>query len=367
VDAQHENVAAVISKMIRPSRASIASAEFAADPHRYYHAWREGGSVQPMTDGSEWIALSHQAVSRVVRDAAFASAPNREFSAVIHGKDGAEHRDARARIRGLFEQSLLASRRDPVREIARSAAERLPRTFDLVADFTAPVAHLVVCGWLGLHPERAQRIGRRGPTSATWRELEAALLPGGEMDKLLASNKVDRMEAPELAAFLLAAGGDTVRDCVALCVFALLTVGAAGLADETPPARLVQELIRLEPPVHCVVRAACEDVVIDGAEIPEGATVWACIASANRDPEEFENPDAFLPGRPEKSMSFGAGPHACAGRYLGLIETEEMLAAILPKLPLNVDASSLPAWRIAGPGGAPALRRIEKWKIARRT
>jgi len=58
------------------------------------------------------------------------------------------------------------------------------------------------------------------------------------------------------------------------------------------------------------------------------------IAAANRDPREFDNPDAFIWNRVAKRMlSFGIGPHFCIGIHLARLEGQIMLREFLAAVP----------------------------------
>lgn len=83
--------------------------------------------------------------------------------------------------------------------------------------------------------------------------------------------------------------------------------------------QIVNEVIRLDPPELSFYRTTTEDLTIRGVEIPMGSTVRFIIAAANRDPEVFENPHEFNFLRPtdqSRNLSFGLGPHTCAGQVI---------------------------------------------------
>ena len=86
------------------------------------------------------------------------------------------------------------------------------------------------------------------------------------------------------------------------------------------------------------------------------------LASANRDPARFENPDAFLLDRPRKpNASFGYGAHYCSGnslsREIGRISLEELFRAA-PNIRLDPDrAVDVQGWRFRGVTRLPAVWR----------
>jgi cytochrome P450 len=107
-------------------------------------------------------------------------------------------------------------------------------------------------------------------------------------------------------------------------------------------------------------RYALEDVEVGGVVIPRGATVLVIRASANRDPEEFDDPDRFDPRRPQTGhLSFGFGPHFCLGAPLARLEMATGFVALarrFPGLRLAVPADDVHwAYRLtaAGPAALP--------------
>ncbi|MDG6103897.1 cytochrome P450 [Dactylosporangium aurantiacum] len=91
----------------------------------------------------------------------------------------------------------------------------------------------------------------------------------------------------------------------------------------------VVETLRHEPPLHVTLRYAAEDVTIAGTTIPRGAPVQACLASANRDPAVYSDPDEWRPGRAGPlPLTFGYGRHHCLGSGLAQAELETLLTSL---------------------------------------
>ncbi|MFJ2093417.1 cytochrome P450 [Streptomyces sp. NPDC087901] len=89
------------------------------------------------------------------------------------------------------------------------------------------------------------------------------------------------------------------------------------------------EVLRFWAPVHAWGRRATEDVEIDGVVIPAGAQVAVLFGAGNRDPRHFEDPDTFLVERnPVDHLSFGYGPHGCAGQGLARLEAHAVIDAL---------------------------------------
>lgn len=89
------------------------------------------------------------------------------------------------------------------------------------------------------------------------------------------------------------------------------------------------EVLRYWAPVHAWGRRATRDVEIDGVLVPKGAQVAILFGAGNRDPRHYENPDAFLVERnPIDHLSFGYGPHGCAGQGLARLEAHAVIDAL---------------------------------------
>ncbi len=89
------------------------------------------------------------------------------------------------------------------------------------------------------------------------------------------------------------------------------------------------EVLRFWAPVHAWGRRVTRDVEIDGTVVPAGSQVAILFGAGNRDPRHYDNPDAFLVERnPVDHLSFGYGPHGCAGQGLARLEAHAVIGAL---------------------------------------
>lgn len=87
--------------------------------------------------------------------------------------------------------------------------------------------------------------------------------------------------------------------------------------------------MRYEAPVHAFGRLVTEDFDIEGTVIPGGSQAVLLYGAGNRDPRHYEEPDVFRIERdPGDHLSFGHGPHVCAGRGLAKLEIFAVLDAL---------------------------------------
>jgi cytochrome P450 family 142 subfamily A polypeptide 1 len=139
-----------------------------------------------------------------------------------------------------------------------------------------------------------------------------------------------------LMAVLLVAGNETTRNALS---------GGMQLLIENPEARqrliadpnliphAIEEMLRLVSPVRSFSRTVTRDTVLRGKAMRAGDVVLLCYPSANRDAEEFENPDGFDIDRNPTHLAFGVGSHFCLGASLARMELCVAFAHLLRRFP----------------------------------
>ncbi len=164
----------------------------------------------------------------------------------------------------------------------------------------------------------------------------------------------DGLTEPEIintCQTLLVAGHETTRSLIGNGVALLLRDRAQWerLVDQPSLVRAaIEEVVRYESPVARQPRLVKHNTSLGGVEIREGDVLFQMLNAANRDPEHFDQPDAFIIDRdPNKHVGFGFGAHFCIGAPLSRVEGEVALTALIRRFPTLTLADSVLHWDTA--------------------
>jgi len=103
---------------------------------------------------------------------------------------------------------------------------------------------------------------------------------------------------------------------------------------------VLKETLRLHPPLIILMRVAKGEFEVEGFPIKQGDLVAASPAISNRIPEDFPEPDSFIPDRYEKPrqedlinrwtwIPFGAGRHRCVGAAFATMQIKAIFSVLL--------------------------------------
>jgi cytochrome P450 len=170
----------------------------------------------------------------------------------------------------------------------------------------------------------------------------------------------DRMSRDEIIAntrLMLSGGLQEPRDLIALVVWALGSNPEQlehVRSDRTLVRPAVEETLRWACPVGTSTRQTTQPTTLAGIELPEGALIGAVLASANRDPRRFDDPDRFDVHRKQGAhLAFAIGSHFCLGAWFGRHLVQVSLEILLDRLPgLRLDPERpvvLRGWEFRAP------------------
>ncbi len=263
-------------------------------------------------------------------------------------------------------------------------------SMDVVSDYSAPLADYMIGELLGLpHANRAEfikwcdrlrnftmerRMGRETVLRAKGavksfeavrayiRMMIAARRENFADDVIGHSFAVEANEAPptedEVLAncvFFLHAGARNMSASITNAVLALLRHPEQFARLREDPQSITtaaEELLRYETPVQVSIRGVPEEIEFAGRRIGPKQLLVLLLGAANRDPEQFANPDRLdLTRRPNRHVSFGVGPHGCVGGWMARFGLAIAIEAILHRqTDLRLTSRKL-QWNL------PAMRR----------
>ncbi|MFF5160752.1 cytochrome P450 [Streptomyces sp. NPDC000348] len=174
---------------------------------------------------------------------------------------------------------------------------------------------------------------------------------------------------------LLLARHPHLRDLVREEARGVLTGGRAPDAGDlrklTYTTQVVQEAMRLYPPVWILPRVARQSDEVGPYTVPPGADVLICPYTLHRHPGLWERPEQFDPGRFDPARAadrpryayipFGAGPRFCVGSSLGMMEAVFVTALLTRDLVLEAvpgdEGTPEPMMSLRMRGGLPMTVR----------
>jgi len=298
-------------------------------------------------------------------------------------RDPPDHDRLRSLLQSSFTPKQLETSRDRVQRTADALLDRVVArgTMDFIRELAFPLPAMVIAGLMGAPEEDLEAI-------KIWSDRLAAYL-GGAVDErdnfteasagiaklvdyfrtllrertarpqddlmslmLRAEHEGDRLTHDEVVAnciLLLFAGHETTTNLLGNGLFHLLRHPAQVALLRADPALLhgaVEECLRYDGPVPATVKIATEDVPWHGRTIRRGDMVIPVMASANRDPRQFPDPDTLDVRRPaERHLAFAWGIHFCLGAWLARLEARIVLDTVFRRLPGVRLGSTEPRWK----------------------
>jgi cytochrome P450 len=258
------------------------------------------------------------------------------------------HQDFTGIVRALLDAALVRGEIDFVEDFARPAvAQFWSSTLGLTAEEATTLVALAarVQSSFRLAPT-AEAIAVSNSSSHEYMDLVGSAIARAAAtgDYPLLSDLVAEYDAmgplgrPEdpfahLGSALID-GFHTLGEMFSSVVFALVDAGLQPDAKGTPVMSFAtaayQEGSRLHPSITVLPRWATDDFVYDDVLIPKGSNIQMAWLLGNRDPEVFENPNAYMLERPNrvKQYTFGGGFYVCAGRNVVQALSELVVAEL---------------------------------------
>jgi P450-derived glycosyltransferase activator len=295
--------------------------------------------------------------------------------------DPPHHTRLRRLVTPAFGPKMIASYRDGIERAAHALLDEAVARgeFDLIADFASPLPIRVISDLLGVSGVDVKRFAHYGNIVAasldgvtslrqarelrsTTADLDAlftkllerrADLPAESVLHRLADTadadhaddtgdtgeaKLTTTELLATCRLLLVAGFETTVNLVGNGMLALLAHPEQWQLVRDQPdlaPRVVEEVLRYDPPVQATSRTAHEEIEVAGHTVRPGQLVVVLLASAGRDTDVHDDPDRFDITRDHAAehLAFSGGIHYCIGAPLARLEGEIAFRTLAERLP----------------------------------
>ncbi len=383
----------------------LMTKEVIADPHGYYRQLRAADPVHYNERWGGWILTAYQDVVDVLRDANRFSSDRMGFLAQelsqeeqeliapifkilsywMVFRDPPEHTTIRLLLNKHFTPLAIERYRPMVKKIVQKTIQKsiAKGQIDFIKDFAYEIPMSVILELLGAPDldrdkikEWSEKIGVFFFIKADEpRRREIACEGINELVDYLTPLIEQRRERPgiDLISLLISAeeaGSLTYNDVLATCVLLvfgghettmnLIANGTLAFMqhpdqweklqkDPSLLKKAVEELLRYDGSVKSTVRWAKEDVMVGGKQIKKGERLLVSLSGANRDPQQFNNPDGLdITRDPNLHVAFAHGIHVCLGASLARMEVEESFLGMIsmlkcPKMIPGTDLSYYPS------------------------
>ena len=352
-----------------------------ADPYPTYARLREEAPVYYNERHDFWVLSRHADVEKGLLDWQTFTSTRSDIldiikadielpSGVLLFEDPPEHTAHRGVLSRVFTPRRMAALEDQVRAYCAGCLDPLVGAdrFDIITELAAMLPMRVIGMLLGIPEEDQVAVRNRTdanlrtvpgqPMAVTaenvargdffadyieWRaehpsdDLMTQLLTAEFEDETGTTHTLTRHEVLTYTAVLAGAGNETTGRLIGWLAKLLAEHPDQRrdlVADRSLLPNVIDEALRFEPTGHAVARYTMQDYENHGVTIPAGSAVLLLMASANRDPRRYSDPDVFDIHREDtQHLTFGFGLHFCLGASLARLEGRVALDELLNRFP----------------------------------
>lgn len=366
---------------------------FVQDPYPFYARTRAEGALHFWQDYKMPAAFSRAAVHALLRDRRFGREVPSELategpahlapflSVEAHSMlelEPPRHTRLRKLVMRAFTSRAIKDLEGDLIALCHNLIDDFPEEpFDLLQHYCTQVPVITICRLLGVPEKMAPQLLQWSHDMVAMyqagrsKEIELAAAkassefasflrtyveerrtsPGEDLITRLieAEEEGEKLSGDELIAtciLLLNAGHEATVHALGNGVKTMLQQGwdSAWLAPEGIE-RLVEEILRFDPPLHMFTRYAYEEAEVMGHTFQRGDQVALLLGAANRDPSAEDDPELFDPTRPARTnTAFGGGLHFCVGAPLARLEMQIALPILFERCP-NLKLAADPEYR----------------------
>ena len=275
--------------------------------------------------------------------------------------DRPEHTAYRKALQAPFLRSRVEQFRDLVRAEVVELLDRVAeaRHFDIVADIAAQLPLKIISEFLGITGERQvlhQQLGHDfvhadiatvaaaedAYYSFIREEVRSRSAQLGEdfISELVQMDadgrRFQEQEIVRMTRALALAGHHTTINGISSMLVRLADPDARSryLAQPDTAPQVVDEALRIDPPIHLEARTTTKEVEVGDTVIPAGEKVALLYGSGNHDEAVYADPERFDAARQgPANLTFGHGVHKCLGQHLSVLEMTVVLEEMLARFP----------------------------------
>jgi cytochrome P450 len=356
---------------------------FVADPYPLYHQLRLRDPVYWDEQSEAWIVTGYADVAAMLRDARFVAQkpmflePELMQLQQITERwmvlcDPPTHTRLRRMVNNAFTPRIVQNLAPHIEQMVAQMLDRVQAagSMELIHDLAFPLPVSVIALMLGVPPDRHEDFKRwsealanlsEPPGVASFEALQEtnqAMAEFAEYFRVLVEDKRrapsedllsaliaveeqgDRLSLDDLIAnaiLLLFAGHETTVNLLANGVYCLLHhPDQLTLLRQNPTwiKSAVEEFLSFESPIQTTSRQLAQDITWGSRTLREGDLVLLVLGAANRDPEQFRDPDHLDITRADnRHLAFGGGVHFCVGGPLSRLEAQIAIPALLGRMP----------------------------------
>ena len=347
---------------------------YAHDPYSAYAWLRENDPVYWDAKNEIWGVSRHADLLAVEKNtdlysSATGSRPKIEMSDSMINMDDPDHQRQRMLVAREFTPRAVRKQEEKIKAVVTELIDRVaPRGWcDVVYDLAAPLPAYMIGERLGYPSEMWSRVmhwseatmqGGGGPAFHTvqgdraiedWMGVTYELVQKRKADpqddlismwchKELDGKPLSDEDIMHEVLLVLDGGAETTRTVIGTTCLALMENPDQRqiLIDEPEVIgdTAVEEFIRYASPILNMRRTVTATHELHGKTLNEGDQVLLMYASANRDPEAFENPEVLDVRRDARHhLSFGFGTHFCLGASMARLQLKVMFEELTRRLP----------------------------------
>ncbi len=293
--------------------------------------------------------------------------PNPATSLSLDEHDPPEWKRIRSALNPYFAPASIENLKPAVLELATHFIDQFIETgsADLVLDLANPVPAIVTLDLLGFPRDDWEKFAdpihkmvfmlRESPEyeetyqGLVWildqiraRIAELRQSPGNDLVSDMIRHEASGtpftdVELEEMIFIALAGGVDTTTALLANTFVYLSEYPEERRRLQEDPSLIdsaCEEFLRVFTPVQALARTVTTSTEVSDVALNRGDRVLLAWASANRDPDQFPDPDDVKLDRfPNRHCSFGIGIHRCLGSNLARAEYKIIVAEVLRRLP----------------------------------